>query len=224
MKSHTFKKLALATMVSVALAQSAAAATLTFDFDGVASGADANSAVPAGISFFNAAYLNDLDEYGDEIPNTEKFRIDPTVSDAVVVLNPNTVDYGPAPSANNALDARWSPLLMHFDTAIDLTAFSVTLDNSTYGDLSLQHLYFLDANKSIIGNLTLDETQPGYIGSWTGNLIGVQEILLPSGALYDNLSITSPAAVPLPAALPLLMSGFGLLGGLGRLRRRLSKA
>ena len=223
MKLFTLKKLALATIASVAVTQGAAAATLTLNFDNVASGANANTAVPTGISFFNAAYLNDLDEYGDEILHTEKFRIDPTATDPVVVLNPSTVDYGPAPSANNALDARWSPLLMHFNTAINLTAFSVTLDNSTYGDLSLQHLLFLDANKSILGELVLDETQPGFVGNWTGDLHGVQEILLPSSAFYDNLSITSPATVPLPAALPLLMSGFGLLGGLGRLRRRFAK-
>lgn len=215
---NIFKKVALSAIVGAAMAQGASAATLTLNFDNAASGSDVNLSVPAAIRFYNAALLPDQDEWGDDIPGSEKWQIDPSVSDPVVVLNPSTVDYGSAPSGTNALDARWSPLLMHFDSAIELTGFSVTLDNSTFGTIGMQELVFLGANKSVLGILGLDQTQPGYVGSWTGTLAGVQEILLPSGAFYDNLTITSTSPVPVPAALPLLLSAFAALGAL-RIRR-----
>lgn len=208
------KTSAIALVISSAMLSSAHAATV-LTFDGVASGTAANLAVPAGYSFFNAAYLPDQDEYGDDIPGSEKWKVDPSVSDAVIVLNPLTVDYGVAPSPNNALDARWSPILMQFDTAKDLTGFSVTLDNSTYGNLWADNIYFLDANKNLIGSLVIQGSIPGYVANLNTPLFGVKEVVFASGALYDNITVSE---VPVPAAAWLMGSALLGLGGVARRR------
>jgi hypothetical protein len=199
----------------------ASAASVSINFDNVASGANANSAAPAGVSFHQAIYSNDVDEYGIEIPNTEKFRVDPTSTTAVTVANPALNDYGSAPSGANALDAREQPILMHFDTAQNVNSFSLILDNSSYGNPWQSSLYFLNVSKAIIGQVDFDQTILGLIVNMNIPLNGVQEILLSSGAFYDNITFSSEpvAPVPLPAALILLMSGLGLLGVTKRLKK-----
>ena len=135
--------------------------------------------------------------------------------------NPALNGYGAAPSGNNTLDAREQPVLMHFDTAQNLDTFSVTLDNSNFGNLSQSAVYFLDSSKAIISQVSFDQTILGLIVNLSTPLTGVQEILLSSGAFYDNISFsnTSVAPVPLPAAFPLLISALSILGVFGRRRK-----
>lgn len=204
----TMKSLAIS-LIAVASA-TAQASMVNINFDQIAAGSLASSAAPKGIEFFQAHYLNDVDEYGDEIPNTAKWQID-TLNNAatpVTVENPLANDYGPAPSGSNALDARWQPVLLHFATPSHLQQFSVTLDNSTLGDILPSSLFFLGDHKTILGELSFDQTLPGLTASWTGSLLGVRDIVLPSGAFYDDMTITT---VPVPASLPLLLSALGMM-------------
>jgi hypothetical protein len=198
------------------------ASIVDIHFDNVATGSTATSAAPSGIEFFQAHYVNDLDTFGDEIANTEKWQIDTDNNNLfpVSVENPLLNGYGAAPSGSNALDARWQPVLMHFSSTQNLNSFSVTLDNSSFGDLSQSMLYFLDSSKTIIGQLSFDQTVLGLIVNLSSPLNGVQEILLSSGAFYDNIRFENTVtAVPLPATFPLLLSALGTLGFIRRYRR-----
>jgi hypothetical protein len=207
------KKLCLMSTLLTAAMLSAPgfASTVQINFDSVAAGSAANSAAPAGIQFNQAHFVNDTDAYGDEIPNTEKWQID-TLNNAsfpVTVDNPASSGYGAAISGNNALNALWQPVLMHFDTAINLTGFSVVADNSTYGDLSSSYLYFLDSGKNILSQVMFDQTAPGALIALAIPVNGVRDVLLPSGAFYDNFQVSS---VPLPASLPLFLAGLAVMG------------
>src|SRR5262245_50292382 len=117
-----------------ALGIAAGAQAITLDFDGVASGSTANSAAAgAGLRFDLGAFLPKLDAFGDPIPGSDAYRVDPTAVDDVRVVNPNTRGYGNAPTPVNALDAIDQGVLITFDAPVDLTAFSVTLDLSSFG-------------------------------------------------------------------------------------------
>lgn len=221
MKLLNFKASVLA--LALFSAVPASAAVVSINFDNLAAGATATSAAPSGITFYQAHFVNDLDTFGDEIPNTQKYQIDAENNALypVRVGNPTLNGYGAAPSGTNALNALDQAVLMHFDTAQNLDSFSVTLDNSTFGNLSQSALYFLDASKAIIGQIDFDQTVMGLIVNLGTPLTGVQEILLSSGAFYDNISFsnTSVAPVPLPAAFPLLISALTMLGVFGRRRK-----
>ena len=219
MMTQTLKIAALTLAVSAALPATANAFVL--NFDGIANGADANTdavAVANGISFHEATFIPDKDGFGDVIPGSEKWQIDPS-GGSVVVRDPSTFAggfYGSAPSGPNALDAREAPILMTFANAINLGTFSVTLDNSTLGNAFPVDVLFLDANKAIIGSISTTQSQPGFVGVLGAPIVGVKEVVLNQIAYYDNITV---AAVPLPAPLFLLGSAFASLVGAARRRR-----
>ena len=209
----------------VTLSNQVAGATIshTYDFEGVAAGSDVNAItqpVGLGLSFNNAAFLPKKDIDGIDIPGSEYWQIDTTTSALVTAENTVANGYGVAPSGTQALDGRWSPILLHFAAPVDINAggFATTLDNSGYGDLWADYILFLDANHNTLSSVTIQESVPGFHVA-TGNLTGVSEILLPSGAFYDDLalSISTPSAVPEPASMGLLV-----LGAVGLLAKRRS--
>lgn len=217
MLNNAIKTVAVAALLSTAPV--APALAFTIDFDGVASGATANSAAPAGVSFVEAELVTQTDEFGDEIPGSERWQPASFGAADVLVQNPDTFAggfYGPAPSGTNALDARSAPVLMQFAGGIDLAGFSVTLDNSSFGNLTPSVFLFLDAAGSILATLDSDQTVPGFIASLNTPLSDVSSILLPSGALYDNLNVS---AVPVPPSFSLLFSAVGALGFFARRKR-----
>ena len=102
--NSTYVKAAALTL-AVSAGQSQAAAAYTLNFDGVASGSATNTdavALANGISFDFAQLLPDKDAFGDTIPNSDKWQIDPDAP-PVLATNPLGRQYGAAPSGVNGL-------------------------------------------------------------------------------------------------------------------------
>jgi hypothetical protein len=189
----------------------------TINFDGIAAGANANSDAVAqamGITFHNAAWLPNQDSYGVDIVGSEHWQIDTTVADLVTAENTSVQGWGVAPSAQNALDARWSPILMDFTTAMDIGSFSFTLPNSTYGNPPPSDILFLDVAGNTLYDLKYAQGNPLANVSLPASVLGVKDIVLASGTFYDNISV---AAVPVPGAVWLF--GSALMGFMGVSRR-----
>ena len=197
----------------VGVAVGADAAPIFLDFDGVGSGATANSAAAgSGLRFDLGAFLPELDAFGDPIPGTDAYRPDPTAVDDVRVGNPNARGYGNAPSPVNALDAIDQGVLITFDTPLDISAFAVTLDLSALGFPGNFDIVFQDENGGVLQLLPTAQSVPGFVAAFSGSLLDVASIYLPSGAYYDNLSLT----VPEPALGLVLGLGLALLMGASR--------
>lgn len=212
-------RLLITTLATGMLAGSALTARADFalNFDNVASGSTANSAVPAGtgVSFFHGVLLPDEDEFGDPIPGTDKWRVDPTAPD-VTVNDPDTFGSGSAPSAPNALNALDQPVLTLFNVAFTLQTFSVTLDNDTFGIRDAEILFY-DPADVLLRSITIDQSQPGLIAT-TSDVFNVSKIVLPGGAFYDNLNVTG-TAVPEPSTWVLLTAGALATAGWRRMKR-----
>jgi hypothetical protein len=211
---NRFKKITpfIALAIGLTVAQPTLASTI--NFDSLAEGADANldaNAIALGITFNNAIYLPTLDVDGIAIPGTEHWQID---TGLVTAENTSAQGYGVAPSGQNALDARWSPILMDFATAMDIGSFSFTLPNSTYGNLPASDILFLDAAGNTLFDLAYFQGNPLANVSLPTSVLGVKDILLASGTFYDNINVT---AVPVPGAIWLF--GSALMGFMGVSRR-----
>lgn len=204
--------LSLASMAVLA-ANAANAQNYFLNFDAGLPGSLANDQAPSGLSFHYGVLLPNLDEYGDPILGTDRWQIDVTAP-GVTVENPMFYGRGPAPSLSNALDSVFSPTLMLFSAPQELSAFSLTLDNDTFGTPGLFIEFYASGltTDTLLATLAVDQLTPGYIAS-IGALSGVDKIVLPGGALYDNVSFS---VVPEPATGALI--GLGALGLI--LRRR----
>ena len=216
------KYAALSLAVLAAMAQPASAATI-IDFNSVASGATANSAAPAGISFVEAEYVTSTDSNGDEILGSEHWQA-AVGGSPVLVRDPNTFDggfydyydYG-SPSAPRAMDARFAPVMLQISGGIDLTGFSFSPDNSSFGNLPPSSILLLDAAGLTLASFDYDQTATSTVGiGFSFSPIHVSSILLSSGGYYDNIELT---AVPLPAAFPLLVSALSAFGFVARRKR-----
>jgi len=197
------------------LTSAANAQSYLLNFDAGLSGSLANAQAPSGLSFEYGALLPNLDEFGDPIPGTDRWQIDITAP-AVTVVDPNFYGRGNAPSIANALDCVFSPTLMLFSTPQDLSSFSITLDNDTFGMPGLSIEFYASGltTDTLLGTLLIDQLTPGFLANYSA-LYGVDKIVLPAGALYDNVGFT---VVPEPATGALF--GLGILGMILRRCRR----
>lgn len=186
-------------------------ASVFLGFDSVPSGTAAAVLAPPALRFEPAVLDYDYDADGDPIPGTLRWRADASAP-AVVVENPELYGRGQAPSPDNALNALWQPVLVLFPQPFDLTTFSVTLDNDSFGlngtlpgfsDVAIQ---FLDVNGAVLASIPVDQTQPGFRAE-AGPVGAVDSILLPAGAFYDDLRL---APIPETGLWP-VVAGLGAL-------------
>lgn len=213
-------------MTIAAVASGAQAYTISFDT--LASGALANTdpvAAAHGITFASVFKTEDLDSFGDPIPNQFHWEVyrnpDNSETYPITVLNPlSPIDYGygAPPSPPNALNSLLDQIMMSFATPKTLTGLALKLDTSSYGDLSALNILLLDANgKEIEALPEFFPTGPSTL-DYNFSPILVSAILIPSSSkLYDDITITE---TPVPAALPLFASGLGALGLIAYRRKR----
>jgi hypothetical protein len=188
-----------------------------FTFDTQPSGSAASLFHTADISFHNAMFAPETDEFGDPIPGSERWIID-TENDGffpVLVQNPLEFDRGAAPSGINALNALDQPALIQFASPVDIFSFSVTLDNDSFG--LVWNLDFVNGS-TLIHSIEIDQSVPGLLVT-ANSLIGVSAIVLPSGAFYDDLTISYAPAVPEPSTWALFIGATGLAVAMIRRRR-----
>lgn len=206
-------------LAAAALASSASAASFSTNFE--PAGADTLAALFANADFgFHNAYFSPLqDEFGDDIAGSDQWQID-TDSDTAFPLHViATADagYGAAPSGSYALNVVDQSVLIVFNQLVDITSFSVTLDNSTFGNLFATNIDFVNG-ATVLQTVGVDQTVPGLVVN-VGAVSGVRAIALPSAAYYDNLSINYTAsAIPEPSTFGAL-AGLAVLG-LAAVRRR----
>jgi hypothetical protein len=133
---NTTRKLTGLALGAVALLGAAAtgqaAGPFSLNFDGPGSTAEAFAPIFLTIGY--GQYVPTLDGFGDPILGTEHWELDPS-GGSVPVINPSIVGWGLAPSPSKALDARDGAVVLIFDVPYSFTSFTVTLDNSTFGDL-----------------------------------------------------------------------------------------
>jgi hypothetical protein len=210
-------------VLAVAFLRPAAASTVTLGFGSVSAGSAANNdpaAIAAGITFDGGLYDYSYDSNGLPIPGTLHWQID-ALAPAITIESTTALGWGtPSSGTANALDARFSPVLMHLAGPSTVNSLSFTLPNSTLGTLGASQILFLGAGGSVLSLFNYAQGSPNATFTMSTAISGVTDILFASGTLYRNITLDA-SPVPLPAALPLLLSGLGLLGVRGR---RLSSA
>lgn len=202
----------LTTLAAVAAIAPFVHGATTFGFDDADPVMTSGTPLPALVTL-NNAYWETEDEFGDPLP-VPGFRAD---VGSPVASDPSLAGYGPAISGN-ALDGSNGPLLFTFASALNLSGFGVTLDNSTFGNIPTTggnpafgtNILFYDAADTLVGFIPVDQTVAGFaVTNDPGVFENVSKVVLPTGAFYDNMNFTAQA-VPEPAALTL--AGIGLLG------------
>lgn len=201
----------LLVLTLAAAATARADLVFSFDFDSVAAGSNAGVLDTSALSFHNAttAFLQDAD--GLDIPGTSHWVVD-AATDAwspVTIDSPVAWGFGTAPSGTNGLNAFNGAVFLKFDQPYTLTDFSVTLDNSTLGDLGTSSIWFVSATGTL-GQLDFDATVPGVTVASSADLAGVSGVVLQGGGFYDNLTV-SVSAIPEPSTYA-LWGGLGCLG------------
>ena len=231
MNSNTIKLLkSLVLAATLSISSVSAFADYSFNFDGAPSGTSANSSLVnpyVGVTFLSGFVTADLDALGFEIldmnGNTKPgFTHWETYQDSnIVVRDPQYYGAGSgfAPSPDNALDAKFDQIFIKFDTAQNLTSFSMQLDNSPFGNFGISNLFFLDAAGKTISTIGFDQRQSGSIVT-AGAVSNVSGIILSSGKLYDNINIATVAAVPEADTYAMLFAGLGVMGAVARRRKK----
>jgi hypothetical protein len=197
MKTRASLGLALSAAALLGAAATSQAQSFSLNFDGPGDFADDFAPIFLTIGF--GQFVPTLDSFGDPIPGSDHWEIDPLGGD-VPVIDPSTVGYGTAPSPGKALDARDGPVLLVFDTPLAFDSFSAALDNSTFGNLSGTDVQFFDVSNSLLFSAPVDQSTPGFVVN-VGAIGAVKSVLLPPTAFYDDITF---AAVPEPSLAALL--------------------
>ena len=228
MNSNTkklLKNLALAATLSISSVS--AFADYSFNFDDVASGTSANNSIVnpySDVSFLSGFVTADLDAQGFEIldmnGNTKLgFTHWETYLDSDIrVRNPQVYGAGTAPSGTNALDAKFDQVFIKFDSAQNLTSFSMQLDNSSFG-FPNSNIFFVDSLGKTLSTVAFDQSLSGSIIT-AGAVSNVSGIVLSSGKLYDNINIATVAAVPEADTYAMFVAGLGVMGAVARRRKK----
>jgi len=205
----------VAIATSLLLATAAGAQSYSISFDTLNSGAPANLAAPSGVSFSEATWSPDYDTEGDAIAGTERWRLFDGAS-PILVRNPSFYDRGTAPSGVVALDGVFQTTLMRFSSPQMLAQFSVTLDKDTYGDpaATIQFYKVGTAGNTLLASIPANQASPGFTAALAAPISGVDMVVLPAGALYDDIRYSS---VPEPGSTALCILG---LSGLALFLRR----
>jgi len=205
----------------------AQAATYNLDFDSVASGTSANSYLASqGINSF--AFVDTATVDDDPVYDAQGFQLNEGafhwVAGSNTVMVKSVSDFWTGQdlsvSKSNLLWNDNAPIMLKFATPTTVSAFSIQQDLSSYGFYTAR-LSFLDATGHVISGASVDfdQTVPGTTIS-SGQVAGVSAILLPAGKHYDNLSLSTVAAVPEPGTWALSLAGLALVGVIGQRRRR----
>lgn len=208
------KSLLLALTSAALLGAASVSQAFTLNFDGPGSTAD--DFAPVNVTLGYGERVLATDEFGDEIAGSEHWQFLSGSDRIAPVTDPSTVGYGLAPSGSKALDARDGTILLVFTDVWDISAFSATLDNSTFGNAFDTPIEFYSENNTLLYSLSVDQSIPGLTVGFGGlSLQGVKTIVLPSTAFYDDVQV-----VPEPSTW--VMFGCGVAFLLYRLRRRLA--
>ena len=222
------KTLGSLALIAVLAAFSASAlAGYSFNFDGAASGTSANNSLInpySDVSFLSGFETADLDTNLSEILDKNNQMIpgfthwETYQNSDIRVRNPQLIGAGIAPSGTNALDARSDQIYIQLGGEINLTSFSMQLDNSTFG-FPNSNLFFVDSLGKALSTVAFDQSQSGSI-IISGAVNNVSGIILSGGKLYDNINIATVAAVPEADTYAMLFVGLGVMGAVARRRKK----
>ena len=212
---------------------------VSFNFDDVSSGTMANSLLSMDVAtsfmhFANSDYVTDSG-YDDLDPTAPSHWADASSVYGDVLVKSNAALFGNyAVSGQNVLWNDHAPILVLFNTAVNINSFSVQQDLSGFGNPQIggSNLGFLDESGHVISSLNQSYTQTDGTGQsltnpgrglllTANNVNNVHGILLSSGVNYDNFSINAVAvaAVPEPTTYAMMLAGLGLMGSVVRRRQ-----
>ena len=222
MKTPSLRHLLAAAFAAVLATSASAQIISTFNFDSVANGATANLFNTSKVSFHPAHYVPFFDSFGDPLAGSDHWEIDVVNDTLFPVTAENPLDYGRgvAPSGTNALQALFQPVLLRFDATYNLQSFSFTLDNDTFG--AVAPVAFITSTGTVL-ELSINQAIAGLSFS-TAGVSGINGIVLPGGAFYDNIAINAlpvgaSPAVPEPSTYGLLAALLALGGAAWRRRK-----
>lgn len=190
---------------TLSISSVSAFANYSFDFDGAVSGTSANNSAVnpyVGVTFLSGFLTADLDAQGFEILDvngqnipgfTHTRKLIKIAIFALEILKFMEQELHRA-VLMIALDAKFDQVFIKFDTAQNLTSFSMQLDNSTFG-FPNSNIFFVDSLGKILSTVAFDQSLSSSIitAGAVSNVIG---FILSSGKLYDNINIPTVAAVP----------------------------
>lgn len=191
----------------------------SFTFDNVASGSTANSTLGSWasvMSFANPDTVQDVDAFGSY---TGTFHwVDATAAYGDVLVKASSA----AISGTNVLANDHQPIMLTFVDPVNIASLSIQQDQSGFGFPGQTYMAFLDATGHEISGANVYYTQggqPGLLISNNGTVNNVSAVLFSGGVDYDNLSITTVAAVPEPGTWAMMAGGLMMLGAVTRRRR-----
>lgn len=238
--NRLIKGVLLALLAATTVSANAAnSVNVSFNFDNVSSGTTANSLLDNDVAttfmhFANSDYVTDSG-YDDLDLTAPSHWIDASSIYGDVLVKNNAALFGDyAVSGQNILWNDHAPILVLFNTAVNINSFSVQQDLSGFGNPQIggSILGFLDESGHIITSLNQYFTQTDGTGQsatnpgrglllTANNVNNVHGIFLSSGVNYDNFSINAVAvaAVPEPTTYAMMLAGLGLMGAVVRRRQ-----